>query len=111
MKTINDRTLLSAYVVLDAHGEIVAKIHFLRTKARQYTNSTVQCDVYDLRIAGKLREYRLVHQHRAGGGGYNKYAAAIAGAVIQGNTMGEGWRNSLASAQLRERLIVGPEAM
>lgn len=69
MKKVSDRSNVSAYVVLKK-GKLIATVNFL------FTPSAVRCDVY--------QGHELTHQSKAGGYGYDKLTAAIAGAVIDG---------------------------
>lgn len=74
MKNVNQSKQsdsISAYVILNKKGKHVATVQAL------YGNSGgVQVDVWG--------EYKLVHQVKVGGYGYDKFTAALAGAVIDG---------------------------
>lgn len=64
---------ISAYVILNKKGQHVATVQV------HYGNSTVQVDVWN--------RYELTHQRKAGGYGYDKFTAALSGAIIDGNTI------------------------
>lgn len=78
MKQVREIADCSAYVVLNRKGEDVAHVQF------RFADS-VQCDVWARKPGEKFLS--LVHQRKAGGYGYDKSAAALAGAVIEGFRM------------------------
>jgi hypothetical protein len=80
MKQVRDSSDSSAYVVLNKKG-----LHVATVQARYGSGGGVQVDVW----AAKPGEtwHSLVHQHKAGGYGYDKFAAALAGAVIDGHKL------------------------
>ena len=99
MKQVQELSDCTAFVVLNKKGEHRATVH-LRYGPN---HGAVQCDVYNTE--------QLVHQKKAGGGGYDKAAAALAGAVIDGYKMadhcghveeaGEAQRKALMVAYIR----------
>ena len=62
---------ISVHIILKK-GKEVARVH-------AHHGGVVQVDVFD--------NGELVHQGRAGGGGYDRFTAALAGAVIQGHEL------------------------
>lgn len=77
MKQIRDFSDCTAKIVLNKKGEHVATVQW-----RYGSGGGVQCDVWS-RKAGESW-LSLTHQKKAGGYGYDKAAAALAGAVIEG---------------------------
>jgi hypothetical protein len=75
MKQIREASDCTARIVLNKKGEHVATVQF-----RYGSGGGVQCDVWS-RKDGYLQ---LTHQKKAGGYGYDKAAAALAGAEIEG---------------------------
>lgn len=80
MKQIREISDCSAYIVLDKKGQHAATVQF-----RYGSGGGVQCDVWS-RKDGYLQ---LTHQKKAGGYGYDKAAAALAGAEIDGYRMAD----------------------
>lgn len=78
MKRIQDLSDCSVYVVFDKKGQHEATVQF--RWAQRY--GAVQCDVYSK--TPDNASVHLTHQNKACGGGYDKQAAALAGAVIAG---------------------------
>lgn len=77
MKTVQELSDSRVYVVLNKKHEHVATV-----QVRWGSGYGVQCDVWSRTASdGWLR---LAHQKKAGGGGYDKPAAAMSGAVIEG---------------------------
>jgi len=71
MKLMRDRTNVSAIVILK-DGKYLGKV------LTHYSKSgVVSVEVYD--------NYKLVHKGKAGGHGYDKFASAISGAIIDGH--------------------------
>lgn len=77
MKQIRESSDCTAKIVLNKKGEHVATIQF-----RYGSGGGVQCDVWARKPGEKWLS--LVHQKKSGGYGYDKAAAALAGAVIEG---------------------------
>lgn len=77
MKQIRESSDSAAKIVLNKKGEHVATVQF-----RYGSGGGVQCDVWS-RKEGETW-LSLTHQQKAGGYGYDKAAAALAGAVIEG---------------------------
>ena len=75
MKQIREASDCTARIVLNKKGEHVATVQW-----RYGSGGGVQCDVWS-RKDGYLQ---LTHQKKAGGWGYDKAAAALAGAEIEG---------------------------
>lgn len=75
MKQIRELSDCTARIVLNKKGEHVATVQF-----RYGSGGAVHCDVWS-RKDGYLQ---LTHQKKAGGYGYDKAAAALAGAEIEG---------------------------
>lgn len=71
MKQVRELSDSTAFVVLNKKREHVATVQF-----RYSSGGSVQCDVWG--------QHTIIHQKKAGGGGYDKAAAALAGAVIDG---------------------------
>jgi hypothetical protein len=65
---------ISAYIILNQKGEHVATV-----QAAYLNSGTVMVDVWD--------KHSLIYQGKAGGGGYDKFTAALAGAKIDGYTI------------------------
>lgn len=80
MKQIREISDTAAKIVLNKKGEHVATIQW-----RYGSGGGVQCDVWS-RKAGETW-LSLTHQQKAGGYGYDKAAAALSGAVIEGFKM------------------------
>lgn len=80
MKQIREISDTAAKIVLNKKGEHVATVQW-----RYGSGGGVQCDVW-ARKAGETW-LSLVHQSKAGGYGYDKAAAALSGAVIEGFTL------------------------
>lgn len=80
MKKVTDSKAgqsISAFVVIDPKGKLVARVH-----AHYGDSGRVQVDCYDWGKSGKG-----LQQGSAGGGGYDKFAAAFRGMVIDGHVM------------------------
>lgn len=77
MKQVREQSDASAYVILNKKGEHVATVQF-----RYGSGGGVQCDVWSRKPGDKYLS--LTHQKKAGGYGYDKSTAALAGAVIEG---------------------------
>lgn len=75
MKQVREISDCSAYIVLNKKGGHVATVQL-----RYGSGGGVQCDVWS-RKDGYLQ---LTHQKKAGGYGYDKATAAMAGAIIEG---------------------------
>lgn len=69
---------VSAFIVLDKKGKLVAKV-----QAHYSNGGTVLVNVWDM--TGKLE----MQHGKAGGYGYDKFAAALSGLVIDGHTMAD----------------------
>lgn len=80
MQQVREKSNATAYIVQDKKGAHVATVHFFYG-----SGGAVQCDVW-ARKEGEAW-LSLVHQKKAGGYGYDKAAAALSGAVIEGYTM------------------------
>lgn len=80
MKQVKEISDTAAKIVLNKKGEHVATVQW-----RYGSGGGVQCDVW-ARAPGESW-LSLVHQHKAGGYGYDKAAAALSGAVIEGYKM------------------------
>lgn len=97
MKQVRESSDCSAYVVLNKKGEHVATVQY-----RYGSGGGVQCDVWS-RKDGYLQ---LTHQKKAGGYGYDKAAAALAGAEIEGLRMADHCgRVEDAGEKKRDRLM------
>jgi hypothetical protein len=77
MKQIREASDTAAKIILNKKGEHVATVQW-----RYGSGGGVQCDVWS-RKEGETW-LSLTHQQKAGGYGYDKAAAALAGAVIEG---------------------------
>lgn len=77
MKQIREISDTAAKIVLNKKGEHVATVQW-----RYGSGGGVQCDVWARNPGEKWLS--LVHQKKAGGYGYDKAAASLAGAVIEG---------------------------
>lgn len=77
MKQIRESSDSAAKIILNKKGEHVATVQW-----RYGSGGGVQCDVWS-RKEGETW-LSLTHQQKAGGYGYDKAAAALAGAVIEG---------------------------
>ena len=82
MKQIREISDTSVKIVLNKKGEHVATIHW-----RYGSGGGVQCDVWSRKEGEKYLS--LTHQKKAGGYGYDKKSAALAGAVIEGYKMAD----------------------
>lgn len=86
MKQIRDQSDASAFIVLNRKGEHRATVQY-----RYGSGGGVQCDVWSVSTDPEHPDWaphlRLSHQEKAGGGGYDKAAAALSGAVIDGFMM------------------------
>lgn len=82
MKQIREISDTAAKIVLNKKGEHIATIQF-----RYGSGGGVQCDVWARNPGEKWLS--LVHQKKAGGYGYDKAAAALSGAVIEGYKMAD----------------------
>lgn len=80
MKQVREQSDSSAFIVLNKKGEDVAHVQF-----RYGSGGSVQCDVWSRNPGEKW--VSLTHQKKAGGYGYDKACAALAGAVIEGFQM------------------------
>lgn len=80
MKQVRETSDASAYVILNKKGEHVATVQF-----RFGSGGAVQCDVWSRKPGEKYLS--LTHQKKASGYGYDKRAAALAGAMIEGYAM------------------------
>lgn len=77
MKQVRELCDATASIVLNKKGELVAKV-----QARYGSGGGVQVDVWSRKPGESHLE--LTHQGKAGGWGYDKYTAALHGAVIEG---------------------------
>jgi hypothetical protein len=77
MKQVREITNASSYVVLNKKGEHVATVQF-----NLGSGGCVQCDVWSRKPGQSYLE--LTHQKKAGGYGYDKRTAALAGAIVEG---------------------------
>ena len=80
MQQVREKSNATAFVVQNKKGEHVATVHYFYG-----SGGGVQCDVW-ARKAGETW-LSLVHQKKASGYGYDKAAAALSGATIEGYTM------------------------
>lgn len=80
MQQVREKSNATAFVVHSKKGEHVATVHFFYGRG-----GAVQCDVWARKEGEKWLS--LVHQKKAGGYGYDKAAAALSGAVIEGYKM------------------------
>lgn len=80
MKQIREASDCTARIVLNKKGEHVATVQF-----RYGSGGGVQCDVW----SKKDGYLQLTHQKKAGGWGYDKAAAALAGSEIEGFKMAD----------------------
>ena len=93
MKRIDELSDCTAYIVLNKKGEHVATVNY-----RYGSGGGVQCDVF--------QRDELVHQKKAGGYGYDKITAALAGAVIDGYRIADHCGHAEAAGEkARARLI------
>lgn len=76
MKQVRELSDISASIVLNRKGEHVATVQIRRT------SGSAQCDVWARKPGESFLS--LVHQKKAHGYGYDRAAAALAGAVIEG---------------------------
>lgn len=81
MKQIRDFSDCIAKIVLNKKGEHVATVQW-----RYVSGGGVQCDVWSRKVGESWLS--LTHQKKAGGYGYDKAAAALAGAEIEGYRSG-----------------------
>ena len=77
MKQVRESSDVSVSIVLNEKREHVATV-----QTRHSKSGAVQCDVWS--IAPGDKHLTLTHQKKATGYGYDKAAAALAGAVIDG---------------------------
>lgn len=82
MKQIREASDTAAKIVLNKRGEHVATIQW-----RYGSGGGVQCDVWSRKTGETWLS--LNHQKKAGGYGYDKAAAALAGAFIEGYKMAD----------------------
>lgn len=80
MQQIREKSNVTAFVVHSKKGEHVATVQYFYGRG-----GAVQCDVW-ARKEGETW-LSLVHQQKAGGYGYDKAAAALSGAIIEGYKM------------------------
>lgn len=80
MKQIREISDCVAKIILNRKGQHVATV-----QARYGSGGGVQVDVWSQKPGE--RWLSLTHQSKAGGYGYDKYTAALAGAVIDGHRM------------------------
>lgn len=93
MKQIRETSDCAAYVVINKRGEHVATVH-----ARYESGGAVQVDVWD--------RYELTHQKNAGGYGYDKFTAALAGAVIDGHKLADHCRQGDAAHEKKKAALL-----
>lgn len=84
MKQVRESVKGAAYVVLNKKREHVATVQY---KFPNDGAGRVQCDVWSRKPGEKYLS--LTHQKYAGGYGYDKRAAALSGAVIEGYRMAD----------------------
>lgn len=111
MKTVSEMCGARVHIVLSKKGELVAKVH-----ARYGSGGAVQVDIHQYGEPAKktaatlglpLGEYgeapdaATLQQRKAGGYGYDKYAAALSGMVIDGIRLS----NHCGTDKATERLL------
>jgi hypothetical protein len=82
MKQVREASDCAAKIILNKKGEHVATVQW-----RYGSGGGVQCDVWS-RKTGENWE-SLTHQKKFGGYGYDKAAAALSGAIIEGYRMAD----------------------